>query len=99
MEEWQITLEKYISEKFDDIEHVKKAVDFDTEGKRVNVAYRLPHDMLVSLGKRYDTLDNDEVTFGLYHKRECLILDWGSYKLFHKYLKNAEEKIKDIDNE
>lgn len=97
MEDWQIELENYMSKNFDDITHEKKTVDFDMEKQVINVAYRLPNNILLSITKPYHTLGNDEVGFNLYQIvsqiKELLIADWCLVGLLHKYIKNVEEKI------
>lgn len=87
------TLEKFISDQFDGIGYLNKSVDYDEEGKIINVSYRLMGDIIISLTKPYETLDDNFVAFNVYQDKTLLISEIADCKLILTYLHNVNEKV------
>lgn len=79
----------------DDIDYEKKAYDYDTDSNVGNVAYRLPNNILVSILKLEETMDNNFIGFNIFYNRELLISDICDIELLHTHIKNIEEKLKE----
>ena len=95
MEEWQTTLEKFISDKIDNkFEYIKKTIDYDTGSKIINAAYLLPHRIVLSILKPYETLDDNLVSFSIYYVRELLISDFCECDRLCEYINKVNEKLK-----
>ena len=67
-----------------DIEKVVVDCDFDSE--ILNVVYRLPDNVVLSISKPLDTMDDDLVAFNLYHDRKLLVTDDASIGLLSRYI-------------
>lgn len=68
-------------------------MDCDMGSKVLNVAYRLPGNILLSINKPLDTMDDDFVMFNVYHFRELLVSDTARIGLLAQYIHNVENKI------
>lgn len=69
----------------------KVSVSCDAGNKVLNVAYRLPKDMLLSVSKPLNTMDDNYVMFNLFHLRELLISDTADISFLSTYIHKAEE--------
>lgn len=74
----------------------KVSVRYDVTSKVLNVAFRLPDDMLLSVMKPLETMDDSYVMFNLYHLRELLISDTAEVNFLSQYIRNAEQKAAQI---
>lgn len=81
-----------ISEGIGDIMAEKVSVSCDADSKIMNVAYRLPGDMLLSVSKPLNTMDDRFVMFNLFHLRELLISDTAEVSFLSTYIHNAEAR-------
>lgn len=72
------------------------SVNYDATSKVVNVAYRLPGDILLSVSKPFNTMDDDYVMFNLFHLRKLLISDTADINLLSHYIHRAEQKASQI---
>jgi len=70
----------------------KVSVNCDVHNNVLNVAYRLPGDMLLSVSKPSSTADDQFVMFNLFHLRKLLISDTADLSLLSRYIHNAELK-------
>ena len=87
-----IFIEKYM----DDIIYEKKTYDYDdSDGNVGNVVYRLPNNILLSILKTEETMDNNFIGFNIFYNRELLISDICDIELLHTHIKNIEEKLKE----
>lgn len=86
-------LEKFISDRFDNIGYVKKSVDYDEESKWINITYLMKSGILVSINKPYETLDDDCVMFSIIYMREILISAIMDCKLLFDYILKCERKL------
>ena len=68
-------------------------MDYDAGSKVLNVAYRLQGDMLLSVSKPLDTMDDIFVMFNMYHLRELLVSDSASIGLLAEYVVNVEKRM------
>lgn len=68
-------------------------MDCDMSSKVLNVVYRLPGNILMSINKPLDTMDDDFVMFNVYHFRELLVSDTARIGLLAQYVRNVENKI------
>ena len=87
------TLEKFISDQFDGIGYLNKSVDYDEQGKVINVSYRMMGNILISLTKPYETLDDNFVSFSLYQDKTLLISEIADCGLILTYLNNVRERL------
>lgn len=74
----------------------KVSVNCDFESEVLNVAYRLPNDILLSISKPLSTKDDSYVMFNLFHKRDLLLSDSASVELLSGYLKKVESRIAEL---
>ena len=86
-------LEKFISDRFDDIGYVKKAVDYDEESKLMNIAYRMKSDVILSINKPYGTLDYEYVMFNIFCMNKVLISAMMDCKSLHEYVLKCEKML------
>lgn len=75
-----------------DIIAEKVSVSYDVSNQVLNVAYRLPDSMLLSVSKPFNTMSDSYVMFNLYHQRELLISDTAELSLLSHYIHSAEQK-------
>ena len=83
----------FITEGIGDIEAERVVMDCDKVGQVLNVAYRLPGDILLSVNKPLSTMDDEFVMFSVYHHRELLVSDTASIELLAQYVRNVEKRI------
>ncbi len=74
----------------------KVSVTYDVQSQVLNVAYRLPGNMLFSVSKPLSTMDDDYVMFNLFHLRKLLISDTADISLLSQFIRNAELKVANI---
>lgn len=86
-------LEKFISDRFDDIGYVKKAVDYDEESKLMNIAYRMKSDIILSILKPYESLDDEFVMFNIFYMKELLIAAMMDCKSLREYVLKCEKML------
>ena len=86
-------LEKFISDRFDDIGYVKKSVDYDEESKLMNIAYRMKSDIILSINKPYETLDDEFVMFNIFCMRKILISAMMDCKSLREYVLKCEKML------
>lgn len=82
----------FISAGIGDIMAEKVSVSCDVDSKIMNVAYRLPGNMLLSVSKPLNTMDDKFVMFNLFHLRDLLISDTAEISFLSTYIHNAEAK-------
>ena len=70
--------------------------DYDLENKVLNVSYKLHDDMLLSVSKPFETMDDAFVMFNVYHGRDLLLSDSASIELLSEYIYDVEERIKEL---
>lgn len=83
----------FISEGIGDIDAERIVMDCDRGGKVLNVSYRLPGGIMLSVNKPLSTMDDEFVMFNVYHQRELLVSDTASIGLLSQYVKNVEKRI------
>ena len=72
------------------------SVDCDTDSKVLNVAYRLPGNMLLSIRKPLCTMSDPYVMFNVYHLRKLLISDSASIDLLAQYMREVESHYSEL---
>lgn len=87
---------RFVAKGIGDIQVERVSVDCDTTNRVVNVAYRLPDDILLSISKPLETMDDTFVMFNVYHKRQLLLSETASIELLSQYIHNVEEKIQKL---
>lgn len=75
------------------IEAERVVMDCDKESKVLNVAYRLSGDILLSVSKPLETMDDEFVMFNVYHLRDLLVSDTARIDLLAQYVRNVESRI------
>lgn len=75
------------------IDAARVVMDCDKESRVLNVAYRLPGDILLSVSKPLDTMDDEFVMFNVYHLRDLLVSDTARIDLLAQYVRNVESRI------
>lgn len=86
----------FITEGIGDITAEHIVMDCDMSDKVLNVAYRLPGDLLLSINKPLDTMDDKFVIFNVYHKRNLLVSEAASIDLLAQYIRNIEKRITEL---
>ena len=87
---------RIITKGIGEIDVEKVSVNCDFESEVLNVAYRLPNDILLSISKPLSTKDDSYVMFNLFHKRDLLLSDSASIELLSGYLKKVESRIAEL---
>lgn len=82
-----------ISDGIGEIMAEKVTVSCDIASKVLNVSYRLPGDILLSVNKPLVTMDDAFVMFNVYHQRELLVTDTARIDLLAEYVRNVEKRI------
>ncbi len=83
----------FITEGIGSVDAERVTMDYDVGSKVLNVAYRLQGDMLLSVNKPLDTMDDEFVMFNMYHQRELLVSDSASIGLLAEYVVNVERRM------
>lgn len=83
----------FIIEGIGNVDAERITMDYDAGSKVLNVAYRLQGDMLLSVSKPLDTMDDIFVMFNMYHLRELLLSDSASIGLLAEYVVNVEKRM------
>ena len=83
----------FIIEGIGNVDAERITMDYDASSKVLNVAYRLQGDMLLSVSKPLDTMDDIFVMFNMYHLRELLVSDSASIGLLAEYVVNVEKRM------
>lgn len=83
----------FITEGLDNVDAERVTMDYDVGSKVLNVAYRLYGDMLLSVNKPLDTMDDEFVMFNMFHLRELLVSDSASIELLAEYVVNVEKRM------
>ena len=84
---------RFIAEGMGDIIAEKVSVNCDFENEIINVAYRLPNDILLSVSKPLSTMTDTFVMFNLFNKRQLLVSDSASIELLSTYIKKVESRV------
>lgn len=84
---------RFISDGLGDIKAKRVMMDCDTKSNILNVSYRLQENILLSVSKPLNTIDDSFVMFNLYHERDLLLSECAHISLLAQYIKNVEEKI------
>ena len=87
------SVDDFITKGIGEIKADRVVMDCDSDGKVLNVAYRLPGSILLSVNKPLNTMDDDFVIFNVYHQRELLVSDMASIRLLAQYVQNVEKSI------
>ena len=87
---------RFITEGVGDINAERVSMDSNTENMVLNVSYRMPDDMLLSISKPLETMGDTFVMFNVYHKRHLLLSETTSIELLSQYIHNVEEKIREL---
>ena len=87
---------RFVAKGIGDIQVERVSVDCDATNKVLNVAYRLPDDILLSISKPLETMDDAFVMFNVYHKRQLLLSETASIDLLSQYIHNVEEKVQKL---
>lgn len=87
---------RFVTEGIGDIDAERVVMDCDLDSKVFNVSYKLQDDMLLSISKPSDTMDDSFVMFNVYHKKELLLSDSASIELLSEYIHNVEDRIKEL---
>lgn len=87
---------KFIINGIGSIDAERVSVDCDIDSKVLNIAYRLPNDILLSVSKPLITMDDNFVVFNLFHKRDLLVSKNATIDLLAKYINNIETTIHDL---
>lgn len=85
---------RFVTDGIGNIDAERVVMDCDPENKVLNVSYKLHDDMLLSVSKPLETMDDAFVMFNVYHGRDLLLSDSASIELLSEYLHNVEERIK-----
>lgn len=88
---------RFVKEGMGNIAAERVVMDCDTEGQVLNVSYKLHDDILLSISKPLETMDDQFVMFNLYHGRELLVSDSASIELLSEYIHNVENRIKELE--
>ena len=83
----------FITEGIGNVDAECVTMDYDADSKVLNVAYRLQGDMLLSVNKPLDTMDDEFVMFNMYHLRDLLVSDSSSIGLLAEYVVNVEKRM------
>lgn len=84
---------EFVTKGIGEVSAERIVMDCDMIRKVLNVVYRLPGNMLLSINKPLDTMDDDFVMFNVYHFRELLVSDTARIGLLAQYVRNIENKI------
>ena len=87
---------RFVTEGIGNIAAERVVMDCDVDNKVFNVSYKLHDDMLLSISKPLDTMDDGFVMFNVYHKRELLLSDSASIELLSEYIHNVEDRTKEL---
>lgn len=71
----------------------RASVDYNMSTHVLNVAYRMPGNILLSISKPQETIEDSLVIFNLYHKRELLVSDIVDIEILSQYLHKVESRI------
>lgn len=88
------TVMRFVTEGIGDIDAERVVMDCDLENKVFNVSYKMNDNMLLSVSKPLETMDDAFVMFNVYHGRDLLLSDSASIELLSEYIHNVEERIK-----
>ena len=83
----------FVTDGVGNINAERVSMDCDTESMVLNVAYRMPGDILMSISKPLDTLDDRLVMFNVYHRRDLLVSDRASIEMLANYIRAIESRI------
>jgi hypothetical protein len=83
----------FIVEGIGNINIEKVAVDCDLDSEILNVVYRLPDNVVLSISKPLETIDDDFVAFNLYHNRKLLVTDNATIGLLSHYIDEVESNL------
>ena len=83
----------FIVEGIGNINIEKVAVDCDLDSEILNVVYRLPDNVVLSISKPLETIDDDFVAFNLYHNRKLLVTDNANIGLLSHYINEVESNL------
>ncbi len=83
----------FIVEGIGNINIKKVTVDCDLHSEVLNVAYRLPDNVVLSISKPLETMDDDFVAFNLYHNRKLLVTDNANIGLLSHYINEVESNL------
>lgn len=87
---------RFVTEGIGDVDAERVVMDCDLENKVLNVSYKLHDDMLLSVSKPLETMDDAFVMFNVYHGRDLLLSDSASIELLSEYIHDVEERIKEL---
>lgn len=87
---------RFVTDGLGDIKAERVVMDCDMNNKVLNVSYRMHDNMLLSISKPLDTMDDGFVMFNVYHGRELLVSDSASIELLSQYIHNVENRIKEL---
>lgn len=86
----------FVTEGLGNIYAERVIMDCDENNKVLNVSYKMHDNMLLSISKPLDTMDDAFVMFNVYHGRELLLSDSASIELLSEYIHNVENRIKEL---
>lgn len=87
---------RFVTDGLGDIKAERVFMDCDMNSKVLNVSYRMHDNMLLSISKPLDTMDDGFVMFNVYHGRKLLLSDCASIELLSEYIHNVENRIKEL---
>lgn len=82
-----------IAEGMSMIKAEKVSIDGDPSEGRLNVAFRLPDGMVLSLNKKIGLHDRGSVGFNLMHNRRLIISDIMEVSLLSQYISNVQKRL------
>lgn len=88
---------RFVKEGIENIDAERVVMDCDTENQVLNVSYKLHDNMLLSISKPLETMDDRFVMFNLYHGRDLLVSDSASIELLSEYIHDVENRIKELE--
>ncbi|MBO7636536.1 MAG: hypothetical protein J6S89_08150 [Paludibacteraceae bacterium] len=87
---------RFVTEGIGNIDAERVVMDCDTENEVLNVSYKLRDNMLLSISKPLETMNDQFVMFNVYHGRDLLVSDSASIELLSEYIHNVENRIKEL---
>lgn len=92
-QEKQEECSKYANARLCSFKYLKKTENY-YDGY-FNIAYLLEGNIVASISFHFEDIEDENIlcTIGVYYKKECILLDWGTIKMLNTYLKNATNRF------
>lgn len=83
----------FILETVKNIEVGKVKYEFNSVLKVANYTMSLPHGLLLSVSKSLESLDDDTLTFSIFHARKLLVSDMVHAHILSEYISNVQSRL------